>query len=320
MRYRQSLQVRLQERYRRLYKAAWQSYHNEASYLVEFIRSTPALSALIAHLEDALPDLDPEAWASEHFSWQDIELPPTEEGRAKLAWHLLKKWSTEPQAASMFGHTLDHDANLPQGARVATEQIVEPLIEYMQEKLGEAADVLYLLERYVRRVEWFEKDRLWAAYESNTSRGEAVFDKDLRQFLFEQGIDYPFSQPRSASGEADVVADVADDDPLVCEVKLFDGDSYGKSYIAKGFRQSIQYSHDYNKTSAYLVIVNVSDKQLELPTDGEPKEWPPRIEAEGVTVFLVRVRARPQVSASRRPKSPRVEISREDLIGDTEQA
>lgn len=43
MRYRESLQVQLQERYRRLYKANFQSYHHEAGYLVEFIRSTPGL-------------------------------------------------------------------------------------------------------------------------------------------------------------------------------------------------------------------------------------------------------------------------------------
>jgi hypothetical protein len=314
MKYRQALQVRLQERYRRLYKAAWMSYHNEAAYLIEFIRSTPALQSLVEDLERSLPELDPEKWASDHFSWQEMELPPIEKGRAKLAWHKLQQWSVQPQAAAMFGHQFDHDADLPQGARIATEQIVEPLIEYLQEHLGEAADVLYLLERYVRRIEWFEKERLWAAYEADTRRGEAIYDEDLRKFLFEQGIDQPFSQPRSVSGEADIVAELPTDDPLVCEVKLFDGASYSKAYVAKGFRQAVQYAHDYVKTTAYLVVFNVSNKGLEFPTDADSKEWPPRVECEGVTVFLVRVRARPQPSASKQPKAPMVTIAREDLV------
>ncbi len=43
-----------------------------------------------------------------------------------------------------------------------------------------------------------------------------------------------FSQPRSASGESDVVANLDDEDRLVCETKLYDGDRYGKAYVAKG--------------------------------------------------------------------------------------
>jgi hypothetical protein len=108
------------------------------------------------------------------------------------------------------------------------------LVGYLQEQLGAASDVLYLLERYVRRVEWFDRARLWEEYHRDKVRGEALYDRDLRRFLFEQGIDYPFSRPASASGEADIIADLSTDDPLVCEVKLFNAGSYGRSYIGKG--------------------------------------------------------------------------------------
>jgi hypothetical protein len=316
MRYRESIQAQLQERYQRLYKANWQAYRYEAGYLIEFIRSTPALKFLAESIERAVPELNPEQWAAENFGWQRVDLPPTEEGRAKLAWHLLQRWSTEPQGASLFGHNLDHNADAPEGARLATEQIVEPLIEYFQRHLGESSNVLYLLERYVRRLEWFEKQHLWDRYEADKAHGEAIYDADLREFLFDQGIDYPFSQPRSSSGEADVVAELASDDPLVCEVKLFDGAHYGKAYVGKGFRQAVQYANDYSKSTAYLVVINLSDKQLELPTDGQPTEWPARVEAQGVTVFLIRVRARPQPSASKQPKPATIVIAKSDLRGD----
>jgi hypothetical protein len=42
-----------------------------------------------------------------------------------------------------------------------------------------------------------------------------------------------------------------------------------------------------------LVIYNLSTKILHLPSDGGQKEWPPRIDMGGVTVFLVHVRALP---------------------------
>jgi len=210
-------------------------------------------------------------------------------GRAKVAWHLLRQWAEQANAAAMFGHQLHpSDRSIDAGARVASETVVEPLTEYLQERIGEASDVLYLLERYVRRVEWFEQDRLWTAYEADTAHGEAIYDKDLRRFLFDQGIDYPFSQPRSASGEADVVASLDEDDPLVCEMKLYDGEKYSKAYLAKGVHQAVGYARDYGKSSGYLVIVNLSKKHLRLPSDGETNEWPPRIDVGGITVFLFR--------------------------------
>jgi hypothetical protein len=204
------------------------------------------------------------------------------------------------------------------GARTATESVVEPLIDYLQERIGEASDVLYLLERYVRRVEWFEQDRLWAAYQADRAHGEAIYDSDLRRFLFDQGIDYPFSQPRSASGQSDVVGNLESDDPLVCEVKLYDGDSYGRPYLAKGVQQGASYARDYGKTIAHLVIFNLSTKMLKLPSDSDPKEWPPRVDIAGVNVFLVQVRALPQASASTRGAAEVVTVTRDDLLQSSE--
>jgi len=315
VKYQQASQVRLQERYRRLYKAHYRTYHNEAGYLISFIRKTPALRFIIEGVERF--DLDVEAWKSEHLGRHNLSLPPTEIGRAKLAWFLLNRWALTQDSAAMFGHTLDMGANLPEGARLSTEQFVEPLIEYLQERLGEATDVLYLLERYVHRVEWFRKETLFEQYTADTARGEALYDTDLREFLFEQGIDFPFSQPKSASGQADIVSDLSSDDPLVCEVKLFDADSRNKAYVAQGFRQAVQYAADFAQTTAYLVVFNMSDTHLELPTDAEPGEWPPRIEHQGVTTFIVRIRAKPQLSASRQPKAKTVSISREDLVDES---
>jgi hypothetical protein len=313
--FQRDLQVRLQERYRRLYKVDFQLYKNEAGYLVNFIRSTPALRYLIEDVERSHAEIDPETWVQEHFGWHQAEWPETETARAKVAWFLLQQWAHNDSGAAMFGHTLDSSQNnLGVGARTATEAVVEPLIEFLQERIGEASDVLYLLERYVRRVEWFEHDRLFAAYEADTAHGESIYDTDLRQFLFEQGIDYPFSQPRSASGESDVVANLDGDDPLVCEVKLYNGDSYRKSYVAKGVQQAASYARDYGKTSAYLVVVNLSAKHLQFHSDAEAKEWPPRIDVGGVIVFIVQVRARPQPSASKRGTAEVVTFTKDDLL------
>jgi hypothetical protein len=315
VKYQRDLQIRLQERYRRLYKANISLYRNEALYLVTFIRDMPALRVLVENLERSEPELDPAQWVATHFGWNHAEWPPTDTGRAKVCWHLLQAWSGDDNGAAMFGHTLDpSDSSLASGARTATEAVVEPLIELLQEHIGEASDVLYLLERYIRRVEWFEQKELYGRFVADTAHGEAIYDADLRRFLFAQGVDYPFSQPRSASGESDVVANLEGDDPLVCEVKLFDGGSYSKAYIAQGAHQALSYAADYRKVSAYLVIFNLSAKVLSLPSDGLVGEWPARIETGVSTLFLVQVRALPQPSASTRGPAQVVTISRDELL------
>jgi hypothetical protein len=315
VKYQQDLQVRLQERYRRLYKVGSSLYTDEAGYLVAFIRATPALRYLIEDIQRAEPELDPGDWVANHFSWNKSEWPATEEGRAKVAWHLLQEWAQKEHGAAMFGHILDRSqSSMDAGARTATETVIEPLVEFLQERIGKASDVLYLLERYVRRVEWFEKQNLYEQFCNDTRRGEATYDRDLRRFLFEQGVDYPFSQPKSASGQSDVVGNLDGDDPLVCEVKLFDGDQYSKRYIAKGVHQAISYARDYSKITAYLVVFNLSEKVLQFLTEGPVDDWPPRIEAGGVTLFLVEVRALPKPSASARGPVQLVTVTKEDLL------
>jgi hypothetical protein len=315
MNYQRDLQVRLQERYRRLYKAGFRQYKHEAGYLVAFIRATPALLYLVETIQRSEPEIDPAKWIEEHISLQQVDWPETEIGRAKVAWYLLQEWAQSDQGAAMFGYTIDRSRNdLNVGARTATEAVVEPLIEFLQERIGEASDILYLLERYGRRVEWFDQDRLWALYQADTPRGEAIYDSDLRRFLFEQGIDYPFSQPRSASGETDVVANIEGDDPLVCEIKLYDGGRYGKPYLAKGVQQATSYARDYGQATAHLVIVNLSAKMLKLPSDGDLGQWPPRIDIAGVTVFLIQIRGLPQGSASTRGTADVVTVTKNDLL------
>jgi len=45
--------------------------------------------------------------------------------------------------------------------------------------------------------------------------------------------------------------------------------------------------------------INLSGRPLTLPSDDEPKIWPPRITIAGVRVYLTSVRALPTASASK---------------------
>jgi hypothetical protein len=188
------------------------------------------------------------------------------------------------------------------------------LFDYLSERIGAESSVLYTLERYVRRVEWFEREDLHQRYLANRQNGEEVYDRDLRKFLFSEGINMPFSQAKSASGLSDVLTDLDTGDPFIGEVKLFDADSHRKRELATGVNQAAAYAQDWRKTTGYLIVINLSGRPLELPTDGPKGTWPPYLDLGGNRVYLVAVRALPTPTASKQGKPQPVTITREDLI------
>lgn len=315
MRYQQDLQVALRERLRRLMTAHHQDFGHQLDLTTEWIGKQSALMAILTAAERVEPDLDHEKWTKK-LTDRDLNWPVrTEEGKATLVWTLMKYLAKDEISYQDWQHMLLTFGGGSEAPREMSERLLAPLFDFLTERIGEDSNILYVLERYVRRVEWFERDALYADYTSQTRRGEEVYDRDLRKFLFSEGINMPFSQAKSASGLSDVLTELDSDDPLVCEVKLFATDSHGKRAIAAGLNQVTHYANDYGKTSAYLVVINLSGRALELPTDGEPNSWPRHIDLGGVRTYLIPVRALPpQVSASKLGKASPVTFSRDDLI------
>ena len=68
-------------------------------------------------------------------------------------------------------------------------------------------------------------------------------------------------------------------------------------------------AHDYGQHTAYLVIYNITDKLLQLPTDGTPGAWPPYTELTGVRVYFIHVRVAPPTTASKAGKATRVTLT-----------
>jgi len=314
VRYERDLQVKLQGRYRRLFKTDSQTaFIREMSYFRTFLLNSPLLNAIIENITTSEPELDPAKWLTEHSSRGDYDWPESEVGRAKVVWHLMNVIA-DGEDPFRIGFLFSTSTKLSALLRDLTEHAVEPFVEYLEERIGSESELLYTLERFTRRLEWFDQDELYRAYEEDTKRGEAGYDRYFRRFLFDQGIDYPFSQPHSASGNADVVSGIEGDDPLVSEVKLYDGDQYGVSYLAKGFTQALSYAHDYSKTVAHLIVINLSEHGLQFPSDEPVGIWPPRLHVEGVTVYIVTARAKPLPSASKRGTSAPKVVTREQLV------
>jgi len=300
-----------------LQHAGYRQYKVQLGYLHELLQRTPRFRAVFDLLAAATADFDADAWMREKvFGARQIchAWPTSEQQKLRVLLRTIEVSATEDVEPAAVGRVFVYSQNLDEHAQAFTRQVVFPLVDYLQTRLGTEAEVLHLLERMRRQIEWFERDSLYREYEANTAKGEALYDRRVREFLFAEGIDYPFSQPASPAGKADLVAGLDDEDPLVCEIKLYDGDSYGPPYLKQGAGQAVRYAHDYGKSSAHLVVFNLSDERLELPSDEPVGVSPPRLQIEGVTVFMIVVQAKPLPSASKDHHRRVRTIQREQLV------
>ncbi len=320
MKYQQQLQVAVRERLRRLVTVAATSAGHEIHLTVAWIEAQPALQGLLAEALREEPDLDYEAFKAGlgrgvRFSWHSR----TEAGRASLVWQLLQDIAESTARDDSDGvwrmaMAYSGERTMQDGWRAFAQDVLQPLFDFLSEQVGAQSSILHTLERYRTRLEWFDREELYARFKANTASGEEVYNLDLQRFLYLDGNHITHAKPRSASGEADLVGELGTDDALVCDGKVFDAGSRGRNYIAKGVHQIIKYAHDYGKNTAYLTIYNISDRILQLPTQGPTDLWPPYIELSGVRVYFITVRALPPLhTASKSGKATPVRITMDDL-------
>lgn len=317
MKHIRDLQIAVQERSRRVLMIDHRDAARELRYITDWIASQALLDAIFVTAARIEPDLDFAAWEQQLRNHTLAWPTNTEAGRAWLVWQLLQKVAEADRAG-------EHDPlqvylwrfgdRLPDAIRAFAERVLVPMFNYLSDQVGQDCNMLYVLNRYVRQVEWFDRDELYRQYERNTSVGERIYQTHLHKFLFSEGINMPFSEAKSASGQSDLLVDLDSEDPFVGEIKLFDMDNHGKREIASGLNQVVQYAHDWLKSSAYLVIINLSGRPLQLPSDGPPEVRPPFVDVSGVRVYFFPVRARQVSTASKQGRAEPVVVRRDDLL------
>lgn len=318
MLYLRNLRVRLQERRNRLYKTDSITYDAELRYFLHFLNENPYIRSLLAEL-DANTSVDFEQWVSELSGFGEVQFPQNEEGRAKVCFCILRQCIDDKHDSNTLSWTrhFSFETNYAAMLRDLTESVVDPLINFLHDRIDDGGNVLYLIERFKLKAEWFRRKELYSLYQNDTSVGEASLDQELRASLFEGGIDYPFSQPSSPSGKADIIALLDTDDPLVIEVKVFDPTlSKGKSHLRQGFHQVLKYANDYNQSLGYLAIFNCSDRPLVISSEeASGAEFPPRITYGGKTFFVIPIDINPEiVSASKERPASRQVIDSSELV------
>ena len=317
--YLRDLRVKIQDRRNRLYRNGYRTYPAELQYLLQFLDANPYTRSLLTALNES-SSIDFEQWVNDHSGWGEFEFPDSEDGRAKVCYGIIRRCNAG-DAGDWQGwlQTFSSERRFDDQLRDFTEAVVDPLLNFLYDQIDDAGNVLYLIERFKLRAEWFRREELYNLYKARTQVGEASLDKELRAGLFEGGIDYPFSQPLSPSGKADVVALLGSEDPLVLEVKVFDPErGKDKRQLRQGFHQVLRYADDYNQRLGYLVIFNCSDMQLVIShEESSEAEFPPRINYAGKTVFVISIDVCPDTTpASKERPTSRQMVSFMDLTGE----
>lgn len=302
MYYHRNIAEQLRIKFSRLKGAGQDTFSTETKYLLDYIEKTSILRGIVQELESLDPEINWQDWVKTHFVDRDFRFPDTETAAAKVCYGIVQDCATGRHAAMRYAFIVTSERNINLSLHEVTRVLFAPFIQYLLDQLSNSSSVIYLLEKYKKRTEWFNRNDLMQRILIDTRQSEAVADSNLREYLFDQGIDYPFSTPSSVSGRADIVANIDKEEPLVVEIKLFDPErGYDRSYIRKGFRQIYDYTADYNQHIGYLVIFNCSEQNLIVKTKSETRMWPPRIQLDNKTFFIVIINlGEPSVSASKR--------------------
>jgi hypothetical protein len=289
--YLRAARVKLQERKNACMRCSYESAQRYVNFFLQFLRSDPVVRSV------ALPLF---AIAEQKFS-KPNELVDDHQRRLNLphdpvdcaAFHLRclevladpDENTHIPHFSMVFGNGSNHYQDMYDDFWAQT---IVPLCSYIDERIDDSDLLLYLLARFQRECVWFESAALAAMVENADSRKhEETLDQHLRSWLFNQGIDYPFSTPRSPSGRADIVV-WQGEEPLAIEVKVYDGVNRDLGHVSQGLWQAHRYASDYGKPFGYLVVFNVSDHLLSFE-GGVAAEGPACIPVAGANVYAITI-------------------------------
>ncbi len=285
-------------------KANEHTYFHRLREFADYCRNTPALKCAITQLPKVDYDWD--------IQWHQIQWPFRDEGSA-FRWSALEQLADAQDQNEALNLLLRIDYDLTRAQSTFAQEVVIPLSDYLVFSFATSSIMLYLLWRYKLWAEWFEADRLRGVYSTD---GEEGLDDDVRRFLFESGVDYPYSQPSSPSGKADVVASLETEDPLVLEIKVWDSSKgYRENRVRDGLRQVIDYASDYGKNTGYVVVFNLDSVPLNFIGDMSGTQDIPRVERDRTYYFVAINIARQEKKAAQRDKGRPVKQNEIQLDG-----
>lgn len=316
MYYNHNIRASLQEWKNRLYRATYEQFGHQLKYCINNLENSRLLKSLLQdamlkypYTEKQLQQIvDGQEYSRPNMSFSD-EIQHT-----SYCFQILKHFIKIANTYNLHSLTAFYGRDFEDTKRNIIEEYITPIFYYLHDKLDKSNSVVFLLEKYKKRTEWFTYNQLLNKYSLAEKNYEQIFEDDLRLFLFDQGIDYPFSTPKSTSGRADIIGSIDTDDPLVIEIKIFDREKgYGKNRITEGFSQIIKYTNDYHKDTGYLVVFNIDKAEIDIALNEKSNIFPPSITTNNRTYFVIVINIYTGISASKIGTTEIITIHEDDL-------
>lgn len=299
-----ALALHLEAIYKRILNLPPVHVPEELRIVISELMATPVWASILASLERHVAETELEAWrldiaSTGTFAWPD-DHPST---RAAVSWGLVKLLASSEKPVSIAtlarelkvrSQAKDQDAS-----RNVIELLIHPVFLFLSRVISDQADLLYDLDRFRLKVEWFLREDLYAAYSKNLRRGEFVYDSALRRFLFDRGYDFGgSSQQASPSGRVDVLVPGRTLGVVPIEVKLIKGSA---TIFPRALDQLRRYCDDYKSTVGCLVMVVMTEREIarDLQRDAAGREY---VDRDNTRLYVYLVRGVPAVSSASRSK------------------
>lgn len=310
MYYIHNLRVKVQEWKDRIYRSSHHQFGNHVKYFFQNLRNERIINSILESLLKKYPNDDEtlERWMNS-FRVLGGRKFENEEQHGISCFALIEfLYRTHPEVQLIHFHAFISGDPV----RTIIDDLIEPIAALIHDKLEEAGSIIYLMEKYKKRTEWFTRNDLRKKYLALEKNYEQLLEDDLRLFLFDQGIEYPFSTPQSSTGRADIVGQLDTNDPLIVEIKIWDSSkTYGAKRVKSGFSQVVDYTNDYNKDTGFLVIFNLDECVFEFEGTEDISAWPAQIRKGGKTYYIIVVDLYEPTPASKKGKLKIVSVNLE---------
>ena len=298
-----ALTSHLEAMYKRILNLPPVHVPGELRIVISELMATPVWASILAFLEQHVAETELEAWrvgiaSTGAFAWPD-EHPST---RAAISWELVKRLASSEKPVSIAALARElkvrSQARDQASSRNVIELLVHPVFLFLSRVISDQADLLYELDRFRSKVEWFLRDDLYAAYNGNPRRGEFVYDRALRWFLFDRGYDFGGSQQASPSGRVDVLVPGRTLGLVPVEIKLIKGSA---AVFPRALDQLRRYCDDYESAVGCLVMVVMTEREIarDLQRDAAGREY---VDRDNTRLYVYFVRGVPAVSSASRSK------------------
>ena len=312
----QNLRCKLRNRRTLIAACSHQEFLSYSRQFFTFVEATSALKALVIELLARNSECEKRELAGMGAPTTFAAGPTLGDTAEEAATIAYARWRAFAGQDSQHGFFIDAAGGIQGSLNTYRRWYVEPLLDYLDEALEDGNAILATIVRYKRKVEWYRRAEVLALYRSETARGEALLKSHMFEFLFDEGLDFHV-EPKSASGEPDVVSLENSGQPFVGDAKVFNGTNRG--HIKEGFHQVHRYCSDYNEAVGYLIVFNVSEKQLRV--DLPSSDGIPRFEYNHKTIFVVSIDVCEHAgTASTRGIPESVTISESELVREVEAA